>query len=95
MLEAVFNNIIVKPREEKESTYGSILVPDLGIENVFRGTIVSIGEGCYSETGNFVPTILKKGQKVVIPISGTEIIEDDGYAYWICPENHVLAIMHC
>ena len=31
-LEALFNAVIVKPIEAEESTYGSIIVPDLGSE---------------------------------------------------------------
>jgi co-chaperonin GroES (HSP10) len=32
MLQAIYNAIIVKPVEEEETSYGSIIVPDLGTE---------------------------------------------------------------
>lgn len=93
-LEAVFNNIIVKPQEEEETTYGSIVVPDLGKEKGLRGTIVSVGPGYYSATGQFIESTLKVGQKVILPPIGPTKIENEGEEYWSCGENMVLAIIN-
>lgn len=93
-LQAVFNNIIVKPQEEEETTYGSIVVPDLGKEVGLRGTIVSIGDGYYSATGTFVDSSLRVGQKVILPPIGPTKIENEGEEYWSCSENMVLAIIN-
>ena len=93
MLQAVFNTIIVKPQEEEEITYGSIVVPDLGKEKGLRGTIVSVGPGYYTATGQFVSTTLKEGQKVILPAIGASKVELDGQEYWSCPESQVLAII--
>lgn len=92
-LEAVFNSIIVKPQEEEEQTYGSIVVPDLGKEKGLRGTVVSVGPGYYTVTGNYVETTLKVGQKVILPAVGASKIELEGQEYWSCPESQVLAII--
>ena len=93
-LQAVFNNIIVKPQEEEETTYGSIVVPDLGKEKGLVGTIVSVGEGFYSVTGNYIPTTLKVGQKVILPAVGPSKVENEGQEYWSCQENQVLAVIN-
>jgi len=93
MLKAVFNSIIVKPQEQDETTYGSIIVPDLGKEKGLRGTIISVGEGYHSATGTFVESTLKVGQQVILPSIGPTKIEDDGQEYWSCSENQVLAIV--
>jgi co-chaperonin GroES (HSP10) len=92
-LKAVFNSIIVKPQEEEESTYGSIVVPDLGKEKGLRGTIVSVGEGYWSVTGIFIKSTLEVGQKVILPAMGATKIEDEGQEYWSCQENQVLAVI--
>jgi co-chaperonin GroES (HSP10) len=92
-LKAVFNSIIVKPQEEEESTYGSIVVPDLGKEKGLRGTIVSVGEGYWSVTGTFIKSTLEVGQKVILPAMGATKIEDEGQEYWSCQENQVLAVI--
>lgn len=91
-LKAVFNNIIVKPLEEEETTYGSIVIPDLGKEKSLVGTIVSVGEGYWSVTGNFIKTSLEVGQKVYLPAMGPTKIEFEGQEYWSCQENQVLAV---
>jgi chaperonin GroES len=92
-LQAVFNSIIVKPHEEEETTYGSIVVPDLGKTKNLKGTIVSVGEGYYTVTGTFIPTTLKVGQNVILPQMGPVSIEFDGKDYWGSAENMVIAII--
>lgn len=93
-LKAVFNNIIVKPLEEEETTYGSIVVPDLGKEKALVGTIISVGEGYHSVTGTFINPTLKKGQKVYLPAMGPTKIDFEGQEYWCCQENQVLAVLN-
>jgi chaperonin GroES len=93
-LEAVFNSIIVKPKVEEEVTYGNIIVPDLGKEKSLIGTIVSVGPGYHCATGEFVPTTLKVGQKVILPQMGPTKIEFDGEEYYGTAENQVIAIIN-
>ena len=93
-LQAVFNSIIVRPQEEEEQTYGSIVVPDLGREKNLMGTIVSIGPGYHCATGEFVSTTLKIGQKVILPPMGPVKIEFEGEQYLGCAENTVVAIIN-
>jgi chaperonin GroES len=93
MLKAVFNNVIVKPLEEEETTYGSIVVPDLGKEKGLRGTVVSVGPGFTTIAGYFVKSALKEGDMVILPPIGPVKIEEEGQEYWSCQENQVLAII--
>ena len=92
-LKAVFNSIIVKPLEEEEKKYGNIIISDLGKEKGLLGTIVSVGEGHVSVTGNFIASKLQVGDKVYLPQMGPVKIEFEGVEYWACPENIVLAIV--
>jgi co-chaperonin GroES (HSP10) len=92
-LQATFNAVIVKPREEEETMYGGIIVPDLGKEKALIGTIFSIGEGYHSATGTLIDTSLRVGIEVMLPSMGPNKIEFDGQEYWVCPENQVLAVI--
>jgi len=92
-LQATFNAVIVKPREEEEARYGSIVVPDLGKDKALIGTIISVGPGQHSFSGEFIPTVLQIGQEVMLPALGPNKVELEGQEYWVCPENQVLAIV--
>ena len=90
-LEALFNAVIVKPLETEESTYGGIIVPDVGNEKNQMGEVVAIGPGKPTITGEFIPTILQVGDKVVLPTQGFTKLPYDGEEYYVGPENQVLA----
>tara|TARA_Y100000114_G_C11565908_1_gene234059 strand:- start:115 stop:486 length:372 start_codon:yes stop_codon:yes gene_type:complete len=90
-LEALFDAVIVKPIESEESTYGNIIVPDLGKEKNEIGTVVAIGPGKPTITGEFISTILQVGDKVVLPTMGFTKLPYDGEEFYVGPENQVLA----
>ena len=90
-LEALYNAVIVKPIEVEETSYGNIIVPDLGNEKNKLAEVVAVGEGYYSVTGDYIKTILSVGDTVVLPTMGFSKLEFEGNEYWIGPENQVLA----
>ena len=92
-LYALYNALIVKPIEEQETNYGSIVVPDLGNEKNKIGEVVDVGEGHYSVTGAWISTTCKKGDLVVLPTQGFTKFEFKGEEYFIGPENQVLAVI--
>jgi chaperonin GroES len=90
-LEALFNAVIVKPVEAEEKQHGSIIVPDMGSEKNQMGEIISVGPGQKTLMGEFIPTISKVGDVVVLPTQGFTKLPYDGEEYWIGPENQILA----
>jgi chaperonin GroES len=90
-LEALYNAVIVKPVEAEETSYGGIIVPDLGNEKNKHGEVVAVGKGYYSVTGVWIDTVLKVGDVVVLPTMGFSKLEHEGDEYWIGPENQILA----
>ena len=90
-LQAIYNAVIVKPVEAEETTYGGIIVPDLGNEKNKLGKVVAVGDGYWSVTGKYITTILQEGDIVVLPTMGFSKLEHEGEEYWIGPENQVLA----
>ena len=92
-MKAVFNAIIVKPFEQGERKFGNIIIPDMGKEKNISGVIVSVGPGHYSVTGQFITTVLKEGQSVVLPQMGPVVVEIEGKDHYVCSENTVLAII--
>ena len=90
-LEALFDAVIVKPIEVEETTYGNIIVPDLGKEKNEMGTVVAVGPGKPTISGTFIPTNLKVGDRVVLPTMGFTKLPYNGEEYYVGPENQVLA----
>ena len=89
-LEALYNAVIVKPMEAEETSYGGIIVPDLGNEKNKLGTVVAVGDGYYSVTGHYIETTLNVGDIIILPTMGFSKLEHEGEEYWIGPENQVL-----
>jgi len=89
-LEALYNAVIVKPIEAEETSYGGIIVPDLGNEKNKLGKVVAVGKGYYSVTGAWIETVLKVGETIILPTMGFSKLEHEGEEYWIGPENQVL-----
>ena len=90
-LEALFDAVIVKPLEEEETTYGSIVVPDLGKDRNEHGTVVAVGPGREVAGIGFVETIVKEGDVVILPTMGFAKLEHEGEDYYIGSENQILA----
>jgi len=92
-LKALFNAVIVKQIEQDESTYGNIVVPDMGKEKNIRGEVVSVGPGYYSAMGNFIDTVVKVGDEVILPSMGATKMDYDGEEYLMIEENKILGIV--
>jgi chaperonin GroES len=92
-LKALFNAVIVERIEEEESTYGSIVVPDMGKEKTIKGKIISVGPGVDTHYGSFVPTKTKVGNTVILPQMGPTVLTHEGNEYLVCKENEILAII--
>ena len=93
MVKALFNAVIVKQIEQDESTYGNIVVPDMGKEKNIRGEVISVGPGYYSAMGNFIETVVKEGDEVLLPAMGATKMDYDGEEYLMIEENKILGIV--
>ena len=91
MIEALYNAVVVQPIELEETTYGNIVVPDLGNEKNKTAKVISVGPGAPSVMGNLLPTALKAGDIVVLPTMGFTKFEYQGEEFWIGRENDILA----
>ena len=90
-LEALFDAVIVKPQEEEEATYGSIVVPYLGKDRNEHGTVIAVGPGRPVAGIGFVETQVKIGDSVILPTIGFTKLEHKGEEFYIGSENQILA----
>ena len=88
------DRVLIKPIEEKESTYGNIVVPDMGKDRPDFGTVLAVGPGRYDNNGNLIPTGLKTGQKVIMPKYGANTVEMEGEEYILSSESEILGVIN-
>lgn len=92
-LRPVNGNVIIRPIEEEEQMSGNIIIPDMGKERPEMGEIVAISKIYNFNKGEYVPTIIEIGMKVLIPKMGTQSITIDGEEYYITAQSSILSII--
>ena len=93
VLQPSNDRLLIKPIDEGEQTYGSIVIPDLGKEKPEMGEILAVGSGRMSEFGHFIPVKHKVGQVVLVPKIGTLRIDFEGEEYYIAQDKEILAVI--
>ena len=84
------DKIVILPQEEGEQMYGNIIVPDAGQEKPEMGTVLAVGPGRVSTSGTLIPNKLRKGQTVMVPKFGAQVVVVENETYIIASENDVL-----
>jgi len=86
-------------QELPEERSGAIYLPPVAREEKDTAEILAIGPGYYAETGSFIPTVLKVGQKVVFNKSCPwvkDVADKKGKKYQIrlCAEKDIWAVVN-
>ena len=93
-LKPTNDRILVKPIDEGEQTYGSIVIPDMGKEKPEMGEVLAVGPGRLSEHGQLITVrSCKVGDIVLVPKIGTLRIDFEGEEYYIAQDREVLAVV--
>ena len=92
-LKPVNGNVILRPIEEEEQMAGNIIIPDMGKERPEMGEIIALSPVYNFHKGEYIPSILKVGMKVLIPKMGAQAITIEGKEYYITAQNSVLSII--
>jgi|TARA_B110000977_G_scaffold40144_1_gene54004 chaperonin GroES len=87
------DRILLKPIDEGEQMYGTIVIPDMGKEKPAMGEVIAIGQGRQSEFGQFITVNVAVGDIVLVPKIGTLRIDFEGDEYYIVQDKEILAIV--
>jgi len=55
------------------------------------GEVIAVGPGKHTHSGEFLKTIIKVRDRVVLPTMGFTKLQFDGEEYYVGPENQILA----
>ncbi len=92
-LRPLYDRIVVKRLDAKETVRGGIIIPDTAKEKPQEAEVIAVGEGKWDDNGKRMKLDVKKGDKILLgKYSGTEIKIED-VEYTILREDEVLAII--
>lgn len=87
------DRVIVKALPKEEKTASGVIIPDSAKEKPHQGTVMAIGSGRVSESGEKIPVSVSVGDRILYgKYSGTEV-KIDGSEYLIIKEGEILAIL--
>ncbi|MGH2755116.1 MAG: co-chaperone GroES [Actinomycetota bacterium] len=87
------DRILVRPEEGEETTVSGIVIPDTAKEKPQEGTVLAVGPGKRSDTGELIPVDVSEGDRVMYSKYGGTEIKIDGEELLILSSRDVLAIV--
>ena len=92
-IRPLYDRILVKRVEDKETRRGGIIIPDTAKEKPQEGEVVAVGEGKRKEDGTRQELDVKAGDRVLFgKYSGSEI-KLDGEELLIMREDEILGVI--
>jgi chaperonin GroES len=92
-IRPLYDRILVKRVEDKETRRGGIIIPDTAKEKPMQAEVVAVGKGRVNDDGKQLPLDVKKGDRVLIgKYAGTEFKVEDQELLMI-KEEEVLGII--
>ena len=92
-IRPLYDRIVVKRIDEKESSRNGIIIPDSAQEKPHEGEVIATGHGKRLEDGKLASLEVKAGDRVLFgKYSGNEV-KLDGVEYIIMREDDILAVL--
>jgi chaperonin GroES len=92
-IRPLYDRIVVKRIEEKETKVGGLFIPDSAKEKPQEGEVVAVGQGKRNEDGKLIPLDVKAGDRILFGKYSGSDIKVDGNEYMIMREDEVLGIL--
>ena len=92
-IRPLYDRIVVKRLEEKETMQGGLYIPDSAKEKPQEGEVVAVGKGKRLEDGKVIALDVKPGDRILFGKYSGSDIKLDGNEYLIMREDEVLGIL--
>ena len=92
-IRPLYDRIMVKRIEEKETVQGGIIIPDTAKEKPQEGEVVAVGQGKRLEDGKLVALDVKVGDRILFGKYSGSDIKLEGEEYLIMREDEVLGVI--
>jgi chaperonin GroES len=89
------DRVLIQTEKEVTKTAGGIIIPETAESRDTKiGTVVSVGEGVYTNDGVLIPMSVKVGDKVMMPQIGTaQKVKLGDEDYFLFREKELLMII--
>ena len=92
-IRPLYDRIVVKRVEEKETKVGGLFIPDSAKEKPQEGEVVAVGKGKRTDEGKLIPLDVKAGDRILFGKYSGNDIKIDGEEFLIMREDEVLGIL--
>ena len=92
-IRPLYDRIVVKRVEEKETKVGGLFIPDSAKEKPQEGEVIAVGQGKRTDEGKLIPLDVKAGDRILFGKYSGSDIKIDGEEYLIMREDEVLGIL--
>src|SRR5436305_10465259 len=92
-IRPLYDRIVVKRVEEKETMHGGLYIPDSAKEKPQEGEVVAVGKGKRLEDGKVIALDVQVGDRILFGKYSGSDIKLDGNEYLIMREDEVLGIL--
>ena len=92
-IRPLYDRIVVKRIEQKETMQGGLYIPDSAKEKPQEGEVVAVGKGKRLEDGKVVPLDVQKGDRILFGKYSGSDIKIDNDELLIMREDEVLGIL--
>lgn len=92
-IRPLYDRIVVKRIEEKETKVGGLFIPDSAKEKPQEGEVVAVGQGKRNDEGKLIPLDVKAGDRILFGKYSGSDIKIDGTEYLIMREDEVLGVL--
>lgn len=92
-IRPLYDRIVVKRIEEKETVMNGIIIPDSAKEKPQEGEVFAVGKGKRLEDGKLVKLDVEVGDRILFGKYSGNDIKIDGIEYLIMREDEVLGVL--
>ncbi len=92
-IRPLHDRVIIRRKEEEQTSPGGIVIPDTAAEKPIRGEVVAVGNGKLLENGDLRPLDVQVGDEVLFgKYSGTEV-KVGGEELLVMREDDIMAVI--
>ena len=93
-LKPLSDRVIVKAAEAETQTKSGLILADTAKEKPQRGSVIAVGEGKLSDTGERIAIDVKVGDTVIYSKYGGTEVKLDGEEYLILRADDIYALVN-